>query len=289
MKARAFIRTGNPWRATTPAQDWFMNNIFQNSFLDSQNIPELKSIATDDAKATSHFIKENKLQATPSKLPKGYFSIFSSMDLKINWTQPASEAEITIGQNKYKAGTLQTRISLMLPPLNYQDARVDNPVILVDTIVPNQQILIYKSKRAPLSNLELLSRINTLVAKSLPVRVNQPIQVTYPLFDIEKTMDVGWMRGLEVYDASGLPLTLHDAVQRNKVAVGLDGVSLLNQIRTRTLGATQPSTKTKQTNNTAKQLIVDEPFYFAIIRRNQRLPLVAAYVTQDDWLLNSTR
>jgi len=281
MQARGLLRSANPWQSVTPAQEWFFKNIYATAYREAANIPELKSLATNNIREAQQFFKQHKINMRVPSLGKDEFAALAALDVDVKWNESANPQVLKIGNQPYKSGLIKSginRMSLMLPPLDFQPAHVDNPIVMIDTKIPHHQVLIYKSNRAPFSTLDLLVTVNNLVAKSRPVRLNDSLEVIYPLVNLEKDADITWLEGLRITDGYGKSSLLRKSLQKNKLNLSLDGA------RAQSGTAMIFSRGMRQSQGTPKRIIIDSPFYFAIVKKNLKFPLFSGYITPEDWI-----
>lgn len=191
IKTASQATNGGAIKPTTQKQRDFLKN---HEAASSQVLPliekYIESMVTNNSSKMNNWLRNKGFTITMNIPPQG-LGVASVTDLLVDWLEPGSKSEITAKNGKkYPAVKMKDNQSVEV----YQAPETDYPIIVLKTR-QGIDIQIVETDKNFRDSLEIYTEISKILAYGW--KESSISEIRFPMIDLQKTVDVGWLKGLQ--------------------------------------------------------------------------------------------
>lgn len=263
--AEAIIGPDRQWRPVNPEQERFLAEFFADCKGEIDRLREIETKASWDASELNRFLKAKGFSITLEKFKKGEFGVASVLDLLVEWLAPGQKVPLTYKGTEYPGVRLKHGVEF------YEAAGHKNPVAILQT-KSGDTVCLTALPKAP-KGFDLVSAAQQLaVAKQRTFGFDA---VRFPMVDLNQTVDIDWLKGMQTKSSAGQGQKISQAKQQTKLRMNEKGARAQSAVA---IGVVATSVRMPKPD-----LVIDRPFLVWFERAGLAKPLFVGHVTPDDW------
>jgi len=233
---------------------------FFASKIDESNLPEINSMADEDISKVNEWIKQQGFDIQLGDNAGPGFAVAAIMRLILNWKEEGTDSSI----GNWRAAKLSKGYSL-----SHNAEFHNHPVIRINC--KNGDVACMSIWGQPLdSNEKFLLAVSKLRNVKEPIFVDT---VKFPCISLDTQEDYDWIKGLRA--GSGFRITECKSQTKLKIdefGAVVESCSAVFMYRGGRFG---------------KNYVIDKPFLFWVERKGVSLPLFAAFLCEDVWVVKT--
>lgn len=264
------IGKGRKWQTTNTTQDRFLQEFFAPCQGKVGKIPEIESIASQQAEVINRFLRERGFDISVDPFGPDEVGVASVLDVLVEWIEKGKITTIKKDGRKFQG------VHLHPVGFHFQLFEIpgqENPVVKIRTKSPNNVVYMTILKD-PADGFDLVAQARELTLQCASAKINHKYGgLIFPMVDLNQEVDISWLEGMNTPGQYGGPVTIIRALQQNKLRINEIGARAESaMVLVGALG-----------DEKRPDYVIDRPFLFWIERKGLIAPLFVAYITEGDW------
>ena len=266
------------WNAVNDTQREFLNKYFATrAELSGYSKEELRHWVSWVAEELNKILKEEGFDIQLQDFEPNEFGVVSILDVLVEWLVKGTEDHLVFKGTEYPAVRMENT------------AEVDNeykvlfesltstqhplcPIALVHTQSGDKVYMTVADRAA--EGFDLTNRINEI--RTTLQRGEHYDYLKFPMVDLNQQVDIAWLMGMNTTDENtGNPAIISQALQQTKFK--------MNQFGARVKSAVAIGVVITSVPPPPRGLEIDRPFFLWIEREGITVPVMYAYLDQEDW------
>lgn len=275
-QAEKTMKLRNDWKPKNEIQKRFLKNFLK--VCRGDKVPEIELEVSPEAEKINSFLEKKGFSIRLQPFPPNTVGFASILDLIVEWLYPGEKVKIDAKKGgKYEG----VRIKKEGGNIFFFESTVHGyKHIIAGLQTKSGDTVFITIPKGPLEGLDLIEMVSTLCEDNIGGgRHLHPLAydgIRFPMVDLDITNDIGWLKGMSTTTKVGdMPADMTQAVQQIKIK--------MNEKGARFQSATAFSMVLMCVANIPHDLIIDEPFLVWVTRPGLEKPLMAAFVTEENW------
>ena len=268
-RAEEMMNLKKDWQPKNETQRRFLKNFLQ--LCRKYNIEEIELQVSDDAEKINAFLEKKGFSIRLQPFPPNTLGFASILDLIVEWLYPGEKIKIDA-----KNGEKYEGVRIKKEGVSFFESRVHGyRNIIVRIRTKSDDMVFITIPNEPLRGLDLIEMADT-ISKHKDILLDTYDGVRFPMVDLNITNDIGWLKGMSTTTKTiEIPANIIQAVQQIKIK--------MNEKGARFQSATAMAVTLKCISIPKQDLIIREPFLVWVERPNLKIPLMAAFISEESW------
>lgn len=267
-RAEEMMNLKKDWQPKNETQKRFLKNFLQ--LCRKYNVEEIELQVSDNAEKINTFLEKKGFSIRLQPFPPNTLGFASILDLIVEWLYPGEKIKIDA-----KNGEKYEGVRIKKEGVSFFESRVHGyRNIIVRIRTKSDDMVFITIPNEPLRGLDLIEMADT-ISKHKDILLDTYDGVRFPIVDLNITNELGWLKGMSTVNARDIPAEVTQAVQQIKIK--------MNEKGARFQSATAMAVTFKCISIPKQDLIIREPFLVWVERPNLKKPLMAAFITEEDW------
>lgn len=271
VKAEDILGKHRTWQPTNQPQRQLITDYFSaRQELNLFSAQELRSWIDTVANNLNKILREEGFVIKLRDFGKDEFGVVSILDVLVEWLVKGEVVTIdTLMMGNYTGVKLTNKNG----ESNFFGGRSpihEYPIAAVRTRSDDTVYMTIADTR--LADFELLDRIRKIESSLL----SEPgyTSLTFPMIDLNETVDIGWLKALETVDENGKVWHISQVLQQTKFKMNEKGARAKSAVAMamRSLGS-----------SSQKYIVINRPFFLWIKRPGTTIPIFAACLDESVW------
>ena len=271
VKAEDIVGSNRTWITVNDDQRQFIETYFPKRDQLKCFLPqELRSWIDNNVEKLNAILRDEGFTIQLDPFYDNEFGVVSILDVLVEWLV---EGEVTVietfERKTYPAVKLARQPGAAIFSV-YRSRTHEYPVAVIPTKSGDNVFMTAADE--PESDFNLLARIRQIEPQEVPAPGYRSL--TFPMIDLDETVDIGWLKGLKTYDGYGLDWRIFQALQQTKFKMNEKGAHAKSAVGLGVL---------RFVSAPALHLVIDRPFFLWITRPGISIPIFAAYLDEATW------
>ncbi len=269
VKSEDILGKDRSWNAVNDWQEFFLiDHLSKRKELAAFSEEELRDWIGFNAKELNRVLEGEGFDVRLDEFGPGEFGVVSILNVLSEWLEEGQRVVIVSSGKKYPGVRMESSSGF--------EVRVSAEYLYPVTVLPTKSgdkafMTIAESEAASFS---LLTKIDA-IRRSLKPGSNYDYDcLKFPMVNINKEIVLGWLGGLWTIQDDGRKAEISQVFQQTKFRMNQRGARTKSAVA---LGAFTASARKE------KVLLIDKPFFFWIEREGMSIPIIYAYIDQEDW------
>lgn len=267
-RAEEMMDLKKDWKPENEIQKRFLKNFLKECRKD--NVDEIELEVSDKAERINTFLEKKGFSIRLQPFPINTLGFVSILDIIVEWLCLGEKIKIDA-----KNGGKYDGVRIKKEGVSFFESTVHGYRYIIACIHTKSGDMVFITvPKEPLEGLDLLEMVDT-INKNIITLYNVYEGVRFPMVDLDITSDIGWLKGMSTTNARNTPAEIIQAVQQIKIK--------MNEKGARFQSTTAMAVILRCINIPKEDLIIREPFLVWVERHNIEKPLMAAFITEDNW------
>lgn len=274
-QAERSMKLRDDWQPKNEIQKRFLKNFLQVCRRDK--VPEIELEVSSEAEKINSFLEKKGFSIRLHPFPPNTLGFASILDIIVEWLYLGEKVKIDA-----KKGGMYDGVRIKKEGVTFFESTLQGYTHTIACIRTKSGDMIFITvPKEPLEGLDLIEMADTL-SKNMDIgnrrRQMPPAYdgIRFPMVDLNITNDIGWLKDMSTtVKTTNVPAEITQAIQQIKIKINEKGA--------RFQSATAIVVTLKSVNIPIHDLIIREPFLIWVKRRNLEKPLMAAFVTEENW------
>jgi len=268
-KAEEMMKLRKDWQPKNEIQKRFLKNFLHACRGDK--VPEIELEVSSEAEKINSFLERKGFSIRLQPFPPNTLGFASILDIMVEWLYPGEKVKIDA-----KKGGMYDGVRIKKEVVSFFESTVHGYRHVIACIrTKSDNIVFITVPKEPLEGLDLIEMADML-SKNMDVLPGIYEGVRFPMVDLEITNDIGWLKDMSTTTkVANIPTEITQAVQQIKIKINEKGARFKSAT---TIGITLMCVAVPKPD-----LIIREPFLVWVERHDLEKPLMAAFVTEENW------
>lgn len=270
-KAEETMNLKKDWKPKNDIQKRFLKNFLQVCRED--NIDEIELEVSDKAEKINTFLEKKGFSIRLQPFPPNTLGFASILDLIVEWLYPGEKVKIDA-----KNGGMYEGVRIKKEGVSFFESTVHGYRHIIACIRTKSDDVVFMTvPKEPFkgSGLDLIEMADIL-NNNMDILPGTYEGVRFPMVDLNIINDIEWLKGMSTDTKMvNIPAEITQAIQQIKIK--------MNEKGARFQSATAMAVTLKCVMIPKQDLIIREPFLVWVGRYDIDKPIMAAFITEDDW------
>lgn len=287
VKSEDILGENRQWEAVNDSQAHFLEKFFSTrEELSKFSEKELRSWASWVAAELNKILEEEGFDIRLEEFEPGNFGVVSILDVLVEWLKPGEVDSLVVEGKDYPAVKMEPTIPTALASFAaleeledefrnvfdvYTSYKHPHPVVLLHTKSGDKVYMTIAD--GVVQDFELIARIDAIRRSLQPSKMDYDY-LKFPMVDLNQEVDITWLEGIWTTVAGSVHRAfIVKALQQTKFKMNEFGAKVESTMTGLVAGATDDE----------RELRIDQPFFLWIEREGISIPVIYAYITEEDW------
>jgi hypothetical protein len=267
-KAEETMNLKKDWKPKNEIQKRFLKNFLKVCRED--NVDEIEFEVSDKAEKINTFLQMKGFSIRLQPFPPNTLGFASILDLIVEWLHLGEKIKIDA-----KNGGKYDGVRIKKDGVSFFESTVHGYRYIIACIFTKSYDMVFITiPKEPLEGLDLIEMADT-ISNNMDTLPEIYDGVRFPMVDLDITNDIMWLKGMSTTNVRDTPADIIQAVQQIKIK--------MNEKGARFQSATAMAVTLKAVMIPKQDLIIREPFLVWVGRQNLEKPLMAAFITEENW------
>ena len=268
-KAEEVMKLRKDWKPENETQKRFLKK-FLHTCRDDK-VDEIDLEVSDKAEIINKFLEMKGFSIRLQPFPANTLGFASILDLVVDWLYGGEKVKIDA-----KNGERYDGVRIKKEGVSFYESTVNGYKHIVACIMTKSgDIVSITVPKEPLEGLDLVEMADDIF-RNMDVLLGRYDGIRFPMVDLDVVNDIAWLRDMSTVNAVGTPAEITQAIQQIKIKINDKGA--------RFQSATAMAITLKCiTASIPQDLIIREPFLVWVGRHELEKPIMAAFVTEENW------
>lgn len=269
-QAEKTMKLRNDWQTKNETQKRFLKNFLQACRGDK--VPEIEVEVASEAEKINSFLEKKGFSIRLQPFPPNTLGFAGILDLIVQWLYPGEKVKIDA-----KKGGTYDGVRIKKEGVTFFESTVRGHRHVIAGIRTKSDDIVFitvPNEPFEVSGLDLLEVAGSL-SKNMDILPGTYEGVRFPMVDLDITNDIEWLKGMSTVNAREIPAEITQAVQQIKIK--------MNEKGARFQSATAIAVTFKCVAVPKPDLIIREPFLVWVERYELEKPIMAVFVTEENW------
>jgi hypothetical protein len=267
VKSEDILGKDRTWKAVNDWQEYFLEKFFsKRAELAGFSQKELRNWASFSARELNRILEKEGFDIRLNEFRPEEFGVVSILDVMAEWLKEGLEVAIVSLGKKYP-GVRMERDSKFEA---YMSLSYSHPIAALPAKSGDKVFMAVADDKA--ASFSLIEKIDS-IRKNL-VSGGYYDSLKFPMIDINQEVPLDWLLGLQTLQDDGRQAEISQAFQQTKFKMNQYGARARSAVA---LGAFKAVIRQEKT------LLIDKPFFLWIEREGMSIPVIYAYIDQEDW------
>jgi hypothetical protein len=268
-EAEKVMNLRKDWKSKNDEQDNFLKNFLEACRNDNVNQIELK--VSDKAEIINSFLEKKGFSIRLQPFPLYTFGFASILDLLVEWVNIGKKVKIE-GKNGVKFDGVRIDKDGVI----FYKSDLFNDLAIAAVQTKSGDIVYLTVIKEPIKGIDLIN-IADDISKDMNVLLGRYDGVRFPMVNLDIINDIDWLKGLSTTkETNNIPAEITQAIQQIKIKMNEKGARFKS-------GTAMAVTLSAVRIDIRQDLIIKEPFLLWVERKGLKKPLMAAFITEEDW------
>ncbi len=269
QKAEKMMSLKNDWKPGNETQKLFLKNFLQ--VCRNDNIGNIELEVSNKAEIINAFLQKKGFSIRLQPFPANTIGFASILDLIVEWLYPGEKVKIDA-----KNGGKYDGVHIKKEGVSFYESVVNGYKHTVACIMTNSGDIVFITvPKEPLEGLNLIETADAIF-KNMDILPRKYDGIRFPMVDLDIVNNIEWLRGMSTTNSMGIPAEITQAIQQIKIKMNEKGARFQSAtamaVTLKCIAAQVPH-----------DLIIREPFLVWVGRHELEKPIMAAFVTEDNW------
>lgn len=274
VKSEDILGKNRKWNPGNAIQGKFLDEFFsKRNELAGFSKEELRSWASRIAAELNKILAEEGFNIRLQDFLPEEFGVVSILDVLVEWLKEGEKSQLRVNGADYSAVTMKPMAEIagelkhvyeVFIPSGYAE-----PVAMLYTKSGDRVYMTVAD--GPAKGFELIAKIDQIRKCLDGGRYWHCDWLQFPTIDLNQKVDISWLIGMRTTDDKEQESVISQALQQTKFKMNEFGARVKSAVAIAVL------------KGMSQGLVIDKPFFLWIERKGMSIPLMYAYINEEDW------
>lgn len=267
LKSEDILGKNRTWRAVNDWQELFLEKFFsKKAELAGFSKKELRNWASFSAQELNRILQKEGFDIRLGDFRPEEFGVVSILDVMAEWLKEGLEIVVVSLGKKYPGVRMEPDSKFEA----YTSPSYPHPVAALPAKSGDKVFMAVADGKA--ASFSLIEKIDSIRKNLMPGGYYDSLK--FPMIDINQEVPLDWLLGLRTLQDDGRQAEISQAFQQTKFKMNQYGARARSAVA---LGAFKAAIREE------RAFLIDKPFFLWIEREGMSIPVIYAYIDQEDW------